>query len=207
MVLPTTRGDQSYSYRDYLNWPPEERWELIEGIAYAKEGGEQAMSPAPSRLHQGIQGAVFFQIYAFLRHQPCRVYAAPFDVRLSDAADDKAGASVVQPDISVICDAGKLTDQGCMGSPDWIIEIVSPGSASLDYVKKLNLYERYGVREYWVVHPFDETIMVFVLNQNHRYDRPQTYAADARIAVQIFEQKLVIDFAQAFAEARDQPEA
>lgn len=200
MSLPATRSEQRYTWADYLSWPDSERWELLEGIAYAKEGGTQTLSAAPSRLHQAVQGALFFQIYAFLRNQPCKVYTAPIDVRLT--APSTEGDTVVQPDILVICDAQKLTAQGCLGSPDWIIEIVSPGSAAMDYVKKLNLYEKHGVREYWVVHPFDETIMVFRLGQNGRYERPETYGADACVIAGLFVGRLVIDFASVYTEAR-----
>lgn len=199
MGLPAKRSNDHYSYQDYLSWPDNERWEIIEGMAYAKEGGIQAMSPAPSRRHQAVQGALFFQIYAFLRGQTCQVYTAPLDVclRLSEQAEE---TTVVQPDILVICDPHKLTERGCQGSPDWIIEVVSPGSAAMDYVKKLNLYERFGVKEYWVVHPHEETIMVFVLNTEGKYGRPQTYVAENQVGVSLFEQALVIDFATIFAE-------
>ncbi|MGE3725530.1 MAG: Uma2 family endonuclease [Candidatus Sericytochromatia bacterium] len=200
MGLPATRSNACYTYQDYLSWPDSERWEIIEGTAYVKEGGLQAMSPAPSRRHQAVQGALFFQIYAFLRGQRCQVYTAPLDVCLKLSAQAEE-TTVVQPDILVVCDPLKLTDRGCQGSPDWIIEVVSPGSAAMDYVKKLNLYERFGVKEYWVVHPHEETIMVFVLNAEGKYQRPQTYTSDSQVGVTLFKQALVIDFATIFGEA------
>jgi Uma2 family endonuclease len=93
---------------------------------------------------------------------PCQVYAAPFDVRLpeEDEADERI-ATVVQPDITVVCDPSRLDDKGCRGAPDWIVEIVSPSSVSMDYIRKLALYEKHGVREYWIVHPVDGIVMAF----------------------------------------------
>jgi len=141
-----------FTYADYCQWPEDQRWELIDGEAWA-------MAPAPTRSHQSVSGELLRQIANFLLDKPGKVYSAPFDVRLPEPgeADDET-ATVVQPDIVVICDETKLDDKGCRGAPDWIIEILSPSTASRDHVKKKALYERHGVREYWLVHPTDHIL-------------------------------------------------
>ncbi|MCX8026879.1 MAG: Uma2 family endonuclease, partial [Thermodesulfovibrionales bacterium] len=149
-----------------------ERWELIDGIAYN-------MSPAPSRYHQKIAGILFSKILNFLEGKDCEAYIAPFDVRLPEAneSDDKI-LTVVQPDISVICDKSKLDDRGCKGAPDWIIEIISPHTAAKDMKIKLALYEKHKVKEYWIVHPTDKFILVYRLNDNNQYSRPDVYVEE-----------------------------
>jgi len=136
-----------FTYADYCTWPEEERWELIDGEAYA-------MAPAPARVHQDVVVAIAARIYGALGGTACRVYIAPFDVRLPDRDEaDEVVTTVVQLDIAVICDPAKLDDKGCRGAPDWIIEVLSPATAAKDQIQKRALYERHGVREYWLVHP------------------------------------------------------
>lgn len=151
-----------YTYGDYAQWTGDERWELLDGEALA-------MSPAPKRLHQEVVGEVFWQIKNALRSKPCRVFVAPFDVRLPQGSeeDDKI-ETVVQPDISVICDRAKLDEAGCRGAPDWIIEVLSAGTAGRDQVRKLELYERHGVGEYWIVDPVEQTLSVYRLDGGTR---------------------------------------
>ena len=130
MGQPQIKADQIYSYADYLSWPEDERWEIIEGRAYALA--------APSREHQGISAELVFHIKGFLRGKDCKVYAAPFDVILDPKLlKNEEKRNVVQPDVSVICDKNKLTKNGCEGAPDWIIEIASPGTFRKDLNKKL----------------------------------------------------------------------
>ncbi|MDD5036226.1 MAG: Uma2 family endonuclease [Methylococcaceae bacterium] len=147
-----SQSRQHFTYADYRQWPEEERWEIIDGEAYA-------MSPAPNRIHQTVAGEIFRQIANFLEGKPCQVYIAPFDLRLpeKDEADDET-QTVVQPDIMVVCDDAKLDDRGCRSAPDWIIEVLSPSTASRDHVQKKALYERHGVRAYWLVHPADRVL-------------------------------------------------
>ena len=156
MGLPQ-RDLECHTYAEYAAWPDDVRYELIDGIAYA-------MGPAPTRRHQEVAGEIFRQIADALEGSPCRPYIAPFDVRLprADEADDRI-ATVVQPDISVICDKAKLDERGCRGAPDWIVEVLSPGSAGHDQVVKRELYERVGVREYWLVHPVDKVVTIYLL--------------------------------------------
>ena len=144
-----------YTEEDYYNLPEGVRAELIGGRFYDLA--------APSRLHQRILGDLYAVIHEHIRSRKgdCEVYPAPFAVRLFE--DDK---TVVEPDISVICDPGKLTERGCDGAPDWIIEIISPTTSSHDHVRKLNLYLDAGVKEYWIVDPISEKIFVYYLEQN-----------------------------------------
>jgi Uma2 family endonuclease len=155
-----------YTYADYRTWPEDERWELIEGVAYA-------MSPAPARLDQEVVVELARQIANFLQEQSCRVYVAPFDVRLplGDEADDRI-ETVVQPDLAIVCDPTKLDDLGCRGPPDWVIEVLSPAPAAKDQIQKREICERHGVREYWLVHPLDRVLTVYRLVAGE-YGKPE----------------------------------
>jgi Uma2 family endonuclease len=175
-----------FTYGDYCTWPDEERWELIDGVAYA-------MSPAPPRGHQEVVVELVTQIRVFLRGKPCRVYVAPFDVRLSD--QDEADAqvpTVVQPDLAVICDPAKLDARGCRGAPDWVIEILSPSTASKDWIQKRHAYERHGVREYWLVHPVDRVLTIY-RREGDSFGSPDIQAIEGSTVVQVLE-GLVIDW-------------
>lgn len=156
MGLPL-RDQHLHTYGEYLTWPDDLRYELIDGRAYA-------MSPAPTLPHQAIVGELFSQIHGQLRGHPCRVYVAPFDVRLprGGEADDDIN-TVVQPDIAMFCDRSRLDERGARGAPDWVIEVLSPGTASHDQLLKRDLYERHGVAEYWLVHPGDRLVTVYRL--------------------------------------------
>jgi Uma2 family endonuclease len=153
------------------------------------------MSPAPSRIHQEIVIELAYQLknYIKLNNGPCKVYTAPFDVVLKND-DEDAGHSknIVQPDISVICDKNKLTDKGCTGSPDMIVEIISPSNSRDDYIKKLNLYEQFKVREYWIVNPINKSILVYTLSENG-YEMPNIYTFSNKVKVNIWD-NLEIDF-------------
>jgi len=179
MGIPERKENYKYTYRDYLNWPMEERWEIINGVPYS-------MSPAPSRKHQDVSGELFNQIYSYLKGKPCKVYSAPFDVRLSaEGESDEATTNVVQPDISVICDTFKLDDKGCKGSPDLIIEIASPSTLRKDLKDKFYLYEKALVKEYWLVYPEEKTIVVNTLKEDGKYGRPEMYSEEDTIKVGI----------------------
>lgn len=168
MGHPQIESDQLYSYADYLSWPEDERWEIIEGKAYALA--------APSREHQRILGEFHLLIGNFLKGKTCDVYFAPFDVILDPSLlKNEEKRNIVQPDISVICDKYKLTDNGCNGAPDWIIEIASPGTFRKDLNKKLRLYERAGVKEYWVVFPDQKSVMVYLMGNNGKFKANQFY--------------------------------
>ena len=159
-----SRRDQDvHTYGEYLTWPEDQRYEIIDGTAYA-------MSPAPSRTHQRMVLELSRQIGDALENNPCEVNIAPFDVRLAQQDEpDEAVETVVQPDIVVVCDQRKLDERG---GPDWIIEVLSPATASHDQVRKVVLYERYGVLEYWLVHPTDRIVTIYRL-QDGAYGRPE----------------------------------
>lgn len=173
---------KTYTEEDYYNLPEDVRAELIEGQIYYMS--------APSRIHQEVLNSINNTIYNYIRSKNgnCKVYPAPFAVKLFQDNNK----TVVEPDISVICDPNKLTDRGCSGAPDWIIEIVSPSNSSHDYVRKLNLYMDAGVTEYWIVNPMEKSVYVYSL----REDRFQTksYTFRDRIKANIYDD-LYIDFA------------
>ena len=155
----------TYSYSDYLNWTWGEMAELIRGKIYK-------MSPAPNSMHQGISGELFRQIANFLLKKKCRVFSTPFDVRLplpSKAKSDKEIYTVVQPDLCVVCDSTKIDKRGCLGAPDWIIEILSRSTSSKDLNEKFDVYEEAGVKEYWVVHPQEQTVLVYLRDEQGKY--------------------------------------
>ena len=171
---------KSYTESDYYNLPEDVRAELIDGQIYYQA--------APSRIHQEILNFLITEINIYIRSKNggCRVYPAPFAVKLQQDKND-----IVEPDISVICERGKLTDRGCTGAPDWIIEIVSPGNSNNDYIRKLNLYANAGVREYWIVDPHGESIFVYYLEQEHL--KPKAHTFQDKINANIYED-LYIDF-------------
>ena len=169
-----------YTEDDYYHLPENIRAELIEGKFYNMS--------APSRVHQKILMELSGTIREYIRAEngSCEVYPAPFAVKLFD--DDK---TVVEPDISVICDPDKFTDRGCTGAPDWIIEIISPSTSSHDYVRKLHLYAEAGVREYWIVNPMKQNVFAYFFEQNHL--EVEAYTFQDEIKVNIYDD-LVIDF-------------
>jgi Uma2 family endonuclease len=170
MSLPLLDPEQ-HTYGDYCTWPDDQRFELIDGIAFA-------MAPAPTRQHQRLAFELARTVADALEGSGCEINVAPFDVRLPDSDEaDAAIRTVVQPDISVVCDPSKLDAKGCRGAPDWIIEVLSPKTAGHDQVRKLALYERHGVKEYWLVHPLDRVVTIYRLadgtDARSPYDRPQ----------------------------------
>ena len=159
------RDLEIHTYGDYLAWPEDVRYELIDGIAYA-------MSPAPTVSHQEVLLELSRQVDEALDESACRVLIAPLDVRLPRSDEtDAAVDTVVQPDLLVVCDPARIDERGVRGAPDWIIEVLSPATAAHDQVRKRDLYERAGVREYWLVHPTDRIVTVYRL-ENGRYGRP-----------------------------------
>jgi len=134
---------RGYTYKDYLSWGEDIHCELIDGVPY--------MMAAPGEWHQWVTGGVYAQLRSWLAGKPCRAYIAPFDVRLFPASDE-SDKVVVQPDVLVVCDREKLSDgKACKGPPDFVVEVVSEGSVKKDFAIKRALYEKAGVREYWVI--------------------------------------------------------
>ncbi len=163
--------NKSYTFADYLTWQFQERLELIKGKIFK-------MSPAPNRIHQTVSGNLYLKFGNLLKNKTCRVYSAPFDVRLINfkkSTDDKQVTTVVQPDLCIICDKSKLDFKGCIGSPDLVVEILSPGNTEKEMGVKFDLYEENEIKEYWIIEPFDKTIFIYTL-QNGKYIglKPQT---------------------------------
>jgi Uma2 family endonuclease len=194
MPLSLKCTTERWSYADYLTWPDDERWELIDGVAYS-------MSPAPTTTHQRVLRKLALPILAHLEGKSCEPFLAPFDVRFSDQqnASDNYIDTVVQPDILVVCDKSKLDERGCNGPPDFIIEITSPSTGRNDLTRKFDLYQRHSVNEYWIVHPEQQTVMVFKIGEDGLYGKPERYAGDDTVAVPFFG-GLVVDLKGVFAE-------
>ncbi len=186
MIMHLNQLDLSrqYTYQDYLGWNFKERVELIKGKLYK-------MSPAPSRIHQKVSGNLNYSIKHYFKNKSCEVYAAPFDVRLPlplEYQQEKKITTVVQPDICVICDLSKLDPRGCVGAPDWVIEILSPKTGAKDINEKFDIYEHSGVREYWIVHPTDCTVLPYLLDNKGKFRlvRQRPYTIGEQIPVGIF---------------------
>lgn len=183
---------EKYTYGDYLSWADDKRYELIEGEVY--------LMAAPSRRHQEVAGELFRQLATYLLGKECRVYQAPFDVRLPLANEENEDIeTVVQPDIVVICDNRKLDQKGCIGVPDLVVEVVSPSSGARDRKTKRDLYEERGVKEYWIVDYINNTVEVYLLNEEKQYDKLEVYTAEDKLAVNILS-SLKIDLELVFRE-------
>lgn len=181
-------NNKVYTYYNYLNFPNDEFVEIIDGKIFA-------MSPAPSRIHQELIMEISAELRNYIKSNKgqCKVYPAPFDVVLiNENENENDSKNIVQPDISVICDKNKLNDKGCFGSPDMIVKIVSKFNPGNDYVKKLYLYEKYKVKEYWIVNPMKKNILVYTLTESG-YNQPDLYTFNDKIKVNIFN-NLEIDF-------------
>lgn len=166
--MPLPQEKRKYTYEDYLSWDEDEHIEIIDGVPYYTYGdeiieGAPVMQAAPSTSHQTIITELIYKIRSFLEGKPCRVFPAPFSVWLE--SDD---TSALEPDITIVCDPSKLTERGCKGAPDVIIEILSPSTARKDRIIKLDRYERAGVREYWMIDPDTKTLQACIL-ENDRY--------------------------------------
>ena len=155
MALPAEK--ERYTFADVLAWDDNERAEII--------NGEAVMMAPPTSTHQEISGELFRQLANYLEGKKCRVYAAPFAVRLFERDEDSPDDvdTMVEPDLSVICDRNKIDKRGCKGAPDLVIEILSPSTRRHDRLVKLSLYQRAGVREYWIVDPDNGSVQVLTL--------------------------------------------
>jgi Uma2 family endonuclease len=148
------KHDGRYTLADWRSWPPDERWELIDGVAYG-------MSPAPRVPHQKKAGDLFGDLRSYLRGKPCQPFMAPLDVFLDEAGREDGGI-VVEPDVMVVCDPGKIADDGIHGAPDFVAEVLSDSTANKDFGVKKELYERSGVGEYWIIHPDTGAVFQYV---------------------------------------------
>ena len=191
-------GIQRYSYADYLTWTDDKMKEIIDGIVYAFS--------APFRKHAKATASFFGRAWSYINRKKgkCEIFTAPFDVRLptnGETADDKI-YNVVQPDICVICDPSKLDERGCIGAPDLVVEVISPSTSKKDLNQKCFLYEKSGVKEYWIVYPNDRAVMVFILQPNGKYDEGTVYEViygTTKVPVQTLE-GLIIDLEELFSD-------
>jgi len=197
MPLPEVRLDMSkrYTYADYVTWIDDVRRELIGGFIH--------ILSAPARIHVRISGKLNRVIDRFIEKKKgkCHIYFAPFNVRLpveGSKENDKI-YNVVQPDICVVCDLTKLDKMGCIGAPDLIVEVLSPSTAKKDWNYKFNLYEKAGVREYWIVNPKGKVVNTFILQPDGYYDLGSEYDCTEKAPVHIFE-GLEIDLKELFEE-------
>ncbi len=180
----------TYTAKDYLKWQLDELVELIRGKIYK-------MSPAPSSNHQDISIQFLDQMLDYFRNKECRIFHAPFDVYFVQAGQDyKESKNIVEPDLCVICDASKIKKFGCVGAPDLIIEILSPSTSSKDRKLKFELYEEFGVREYWIVSPANRSVTIHFL-ENKKYKTLQPLSSQDKLESKIF-QGLEIELKKVF---------
>lgn len=183
--------EQRYTFADLISWDDDTRYELYDGQPVALA--------SPSNAHQEICMALSAQIYNYLNGKKCKVYPAPFDVRLFEEEGDTPEdvSVVVQPDITIVCDPGKTDGHGCKGAPDMVVEVTSPSTARYDKLLKFNLYQRAGVREYWIVDPGDRMVSVFSLEDGGY--QASAYGADFSVPVGILDD-CTIDLSVVFPE-------
>jgi len=177
--LPVKQKAGTFTYGDYLTWSDDERWELLNGVAFN-------MTPAPSDAHQSVVVQLVLQIGNHLAGKPCVLRCAPYDVRLpvGDETDDDI-ETVVQPDIVVICDEAKLDARGCRGAPDFVIEVLSPSTTHRDLFEKADAYERHGVKEYWVIHPVERVVYIRRLGKNGKFAPVQLQPGEGIVPVSV----------------------
>ncbi len=184
------KARRQYTYGDYVSWGDDERWELIEGEAYN-------MSPAPTNSHQTIAGNLFAIFHAFLKDKKCQVKIAAYDVLLPEKNEANEDVmTVVQPDVLVVCDPKKVHEFGLRGAPDIAIEILSESTMRKDLTVKKQLYEKHGVKEYWIVFPGDKLVQVFRL-KGKKYGEPEVYTSRDIIPVKLLG-RLKIDLKEVF---------
>lgn len=165
----------TYSYAHYLTWLFDDRVELIEGQIFK-------MRPAPAPYHQQISVHLASFLFNFLKGKPCKVYTAPFDVRFpKESKADKDIYTVLQPDICVICDPSKIDNRGCIGAPDIVVEILSPGNNKTELLHKYNVYEEFGVKEYWVLSPAEKTFLKYTLDEGGKYQPSKLFTLSEKV--------------------------
>jgi len=180
MAITKKIENRTYTHDDIEHFADEEIWELIEGVPYQ-------LAP-PSVRHQEISGEVFRQFGNYLLNKPCKVFAAPFGVYLPDS---KTKNNFIVPDLTVVCE--KITGDKYHGVPSLVIEIISPSNDKPEFLKKFKLYQKLGIKEYWVIYPESEIVSIFRLNQNNKYELADYEDDERRLKVGIFED-LYIDF-------------
>ena len=196
MATNAIKNDRKYTYADYLIWPENERWEVIGGTAYA-------MAP-PSADHQRIVRNTTVAFALYLQGKPCEVFMAPFGVIFDRQLETDEITTVVEPDVTVICDRSKITSKGCHGCPDLIVEVLSRSTASHDVIRKRRLYEQQGVLEYWIADPSNQIITRYSFDQElEKYKEAEYFAREDIIIPDIFPD-LAINLAEIFPDTEEE---
>jgi Uma2 family endonuclease len=167
------KAAQKYTWSDYLSWPDDERWEIVDGVAYN-------MTPAPSVKHQIVAGKLFSLLEQKLKNKTCKPFIAPVDVVLSEY-------DIVQPDVIVVCDENKITEANIQGAPDLIVEVLSPATATKDLREKKHLYEKSGVKEYIIIDPLEEYVERFLLNVDRTYGKGEVFDPQEVLPIKLLE--------------------
>ncbi len=170
--------DKTYSYADYLKWEFEERVELIKGKIFK-------MLSFPGTAHQIVLGNILGYLWNYLKGKPCQVFAAPFDVRLTRIRNEQEILTVVQPDICVVCDSLKIDTKGCLGAPDIVVEILSPGNNRKELKNKYEVYQEAEVKEYWIVHPSEMTFFRYILDDNKKFQPTRLLGRDDEVTTSV----------------------
>ena len=170
---------EKISYADLLKFDDDKRYELIDGVPY--------LMASPSVAHQRVLLEIAKQIGDYLEGKKCEVFISPLDVKLSGAIDNNEEFNVVQPDIMVVCDKDKITEKNIVGAPDLAIEILSPSNIRHDRMRKLKLYQKFGVREYWMVSIEEQNIMVLTLSEEGIYQIAEACYLDEKVKVNVLD--------------------
>lgn len=181
--MPLPKENERFTYQDYVTWPGDERWELIDGVPYN-------MTPSPKTRHQDVQLNFSFIVIAALKGKPCKPYIPPMDVVLSEH-------DVVQPDFFVVCDKSKITEANIQGAPDLIVEVLSPSTSKKDQREKKRLYARYGVKEYILIDPEAQYVNRFWLCENGKYDEGEILDAEQKLILKSLPE-IEVDLAEVF---------
>ncbi len=194
MAQAIEKKDRPHTYADYITWSAEHRYEIIQGLVYN-------MAPGASDVHQAVSVDLIYQFRASLKDKKCKVFHAPFDVLLPENGElFENSTNIVQPDILVVCDKDKIRQRGCYGPPDLVMEILSPSTAKRDFKDKRRLYQRSGVREYWIVDPVNRTVHIYKRGENGAYGFPDIFAEDEKINVSLCDHEFEIDLRIVFSE-------
>ncbi|WP_240941633.1 Uma2 family endonuclease [Paenibacillus sp. HB172176] len=170
-------GKTTHTFHDWLSW--DGAWELINGKAYN-------MTPAPNSLHQFIVGELQFALRNYFQNKSGYIFTAPFDVFFSESNQYDKPDHVTQPDLSVVCAKDQISKNGCHGAPQMIVEVLSPSTALKDFNEKFNLYQKFGVQEYWIVDPGNRTVHVYAL-QDGAYEVRELFTEQDTIQSVVFE--------------------
>ena len=184
-----TRLDQlnedsfEYSYNDYLKWQFKERVEIIMGKIFPMG--------APNTPHQSLINDISYCFYSYFKGKPCYYFVAPFDVRLPVGKKGNVYKTVVQPDVGVVCDLLKLEKSGIKGAPDLVVEILSPSNRQIEMHEKFEAYQASHVREYWIIHPEEQWMLQYILNEKYLFVLHKKYENLSRIASVLFPELIV----------------